>query len=525
MIMVIVYLSMETKKPIVLAILDGWGRSKNKLGNAFIQANTPVLDAIDQRYKATLLQASGLAVGLTFGEVGNSEVGHLNIGAGRIVQQYLSRINRAIDDKTFFQNPALIASFDHITTTGGRLHLIGLLSSGTVHASFDHLVALLDLASQHGVSPILHLFFDGKDAGMQDGAELYQKLQTEIVRRSAQAVCATVIGRKHAMDRDNNWQWTQETYDLIVSAKGEVVDDISVAVHWQYANGLNDQTITPLVLASAKYDGMHDNDAVFFFNFREDAIRQLSLAFIQSDFDRFPRKEWKDLFIGTMTEYFKDHSQNIAFMPPLITDGLAETLSKNDKKQFHITETEKYAHVTYFFNGLRDDSYPGEDDALIESYKDHEKNPQMRSQEIADRVIEELQKNIYDFVVLNFPNADIIAHTGNFQATKESIEVLDRAIGTLQTAIVGIGGILIITGDHGNAESLITGGSGERETKHNDSPVPFYIVADDFVRGASGTLNLEIGGILADVAPTILALMNITQPPEMTGGSLLTILE
>ncbi len=513
---------METKRPVVLAILDGWGMSKNKVGNAFFQAQTPNLDAIAQQYRSALLQASGLAVGLTFGEPGNSEVGHLNMGAGRIVQQYLSRIDNAIEDKSFFNLDAIRGPFEHVKENASTVHFIGLLTSGTVHASLHHLFALLDLSREENVTPVLHLFLDGKDSGLQEGVKLLDKLNQYAIERKIAIKVATLIGRKKAMDRDNNWQLTEEAYKLIALGEGEAVPSFDAAIRGYYEQGKTDQDMPPLKDQRVGYGGIAENDAMIFFNFREDAIRQLARAFLESNFDKFATKKINNLWISTMSEYLKLTDARIAFLPPVIVNGLTEVLSAHGKRQFHITETEKYAHVTYFFNGLRSDPFPGEDDALIESYKEHEQHPEMRTQEITDRVVEELKKNIYDFIVLNFPNADVIAHTGNLKATIESISTVDRMIGVLQQEVVAMNGILIITGDHGNAEALIYGGTGERETKHNDSPVPFSIIAAEYRRPDNeDSPNLEIAGVISDVSPTILELLGIPKPDEMSAQSLL----
>ncbi len=506
----------------MLTILDGWGYGKTVVGNAIKQANTPVMNAIAEHYPSTLLQASGLAVGLTWGEPGNSEVGHLNMGAGRIVEQYLSRINRAIEDKSFFQNEQLLGVLGHIQQTRGRLHLVGLLTSGTVHSAFPHIVALLDLLTAYKMTALLHLFVDGKDSGLHEGAELLAKLQKELDHRQCGSV-VSIIGRKAGMDRDNNWEMTQKAYELITRAKGEIVLSFADALKAQYANNIDDQHMPAFVAQG--YEGIKDGDAMIFFNFREDAIRQLAKAFALPDFAQFTITTFNNFYFCTLTDYLENPNVHVAFPLARVKNSLSEVLSAQGKTQFHITETEKYAHVTYFFNGLHAEPFPNETDALIESFKDHEHNPQMRSVEIADRVLQELQKELYDVIIVNFPNSDIIAHTGNYEATLLAVEAADTAAGRLQQAILAQGGILMVTADHGNAEELTYRGTGERESKHNASPVPFYIVGAEFqdVHIKPGS-NPEIGGILGDIAPTILALLGIPQPPEMSGESLLPVL-
>ncbi len=514
------------KRTVVLTILDGWGYSDKPVGNAIKQAVKPTMDMIALNYPAVLVQASGLAVGLEWGEPGNSEVGHLNMGAGRIVQQYLPRINKSIEDGSFFINPALVGAVNHATSHQSGLHLVGLLTSGTVHAAFSHLVALLDLVARQSptLKTYIHLFLDGKDSGLLEGAALLVKLQQEIAQRKC-GIVATIIGRHFAMDRDNNWDLTQQTYQLLVHAQGQKSSDVSAMIDDLYKQGKNDQTMPAIVVESSGFDGIKDNDAVIFFNFREDAIRQTARAFVEPGFSQFPVVFFANLYIALMTTYVEGTTMPIAFGLPDIRNGLAETLSLNGKTQFHITETEKYAHVTYFFDGLRNEPFQGESDALIESYKDHEHNPQMRSAEIAERVVTEIMSNNWDFIVINFPNSDVIAHTGNYQATVKGVEAVDSALGLLYQAISEANAILLITGDHGNAENLVYRGTGEVETRHNDSPVPFYLVASEYrfsaPRPEGSSVSPEVAGIIGDIAPTILQLMSLAQPADMSGNSLL----
>ncbi len=519
----------EIKRPVVLTILDGWGFSKKKVGNPIANAKTPIIDMLTQNYPMTLLQASGLAVGMTWGESGNSEVGHLNIGAGRIVEQYLSRINRAIQDGSFYANGALVGAFDHARENNSRGHLIGLLTSGTAHADFSHIIALLEFARQKDRrETYLHLFLDGKDSGLQEAPILLIKLKDEIAARGYGKV-ATFIGRNFAMDRDNNWDLTRKAYELLSEAKGETSADYLKTIQDYYTLGRNDSTMAAILAAGSGFNGINENDAIVFFNFREDSMRQILKPFVEDGFSLFPVKKLKGAYIATMTRYLEGVSAKIAFMPPVITNGLAETLETGGKKQFHIAETEKYAHVTYFFNGLRNEESGGEVDMFIESNNDHLREPAMKSREIAQKVMEELDKNFYDFFVVNFANADILAHTGNYDVTLKGIEAVDKALGSIyESAILQKDGIMIVTADHGNAESLVYRGSGEAETRHDDSPVPFYLAGRQYQvektpeRFAQETA--DISGILGDIAPTILELMDISQPPEMTGKSLLSLL-
>lgn len=517
------------KKLIVLAILDGWGFSKKKVGNPIANANKPTIDMLAQQYPMTLLQASGLAVGMTWGESGNSEVGHLNIGAGRIVEQYLSRINRTIQDGSFFNNQALSGAFDHARENNSRVHLVGLLTSGTAHADFSHIIALLELARQkEWPETYLHLFLDGKDSGLQEAPMILTKLKMEIESKGYGKI-ATLIGRNFAMDRDNNWDLTRQAYELLVNGKGESSDDYLATIKSRYELDQNDSTMTAIVIADSSFKDMADNDAVIFFNFREDSMRQILKPFVEDNFSLFPIKKIESIYVATTTQYLENTAAKVAFMPPIIANGLAETLEVSDKKQLHVAETEKYAHVTYFFNGLKADELNGEVDIFIESGKNYENEPAMKSVEIAQKVIEELDKNLYDFIVLNFANADMLAHTGNLEATIKGVEALDSALGLLVARVLEKDSIILVTADHGNAESLVYRGSGEAETRHDDNPVPFYLVGRQYqITKTSKRIAQEtadVSGILGDIAPTILELMGIPQPVEMTGKSLLPLLE
>ncbi|MDO8676811.1 MAG: 2,3-bisphosphoglycerate-independent phosphoglycerate mutase [Candidatus Azambacteria bacterium] len=517
------------KKPFVLAILDGWGFSKKKVGNPIVNAKTPTIDVLTQQYSMMLLQASGLAVGMTWGESGNSEVGHLNIGAGRIVEQYLSRISRAIKDGSFFTNEALTGAFEHARKNNSPIHLIGLLTSGTAHSDFSHIIALLELARQKDFHEVfLHLFLDGKDSGLQESPELLNKLNAEI-QASGVGKIATFIGRNFAMDRDNNWELTKSAYELLVSAVGKTSNGVTVTIQEHYVSGGNDSDMPAIVVKDSGFTGVSDNDSLIFFNFREDSMRQILQPFIEDNFSLFSKKDLKNIYVCTMTKYLENPVTHVAFAPPVIANGLAEILDINGKKQLHIAETEKYAHATYFFNGLRLDKYAGEVDIAIESNKDHLSKPEMKSQEIAQKVVEGLGSNIYDLIILNFANADILAHTGDFAAVVKGVEAIDSALGLIyNAAILQKDGTMIVTADHGNAESLVYRGTGEAETRHDDSPVPFYLVGRQFQVDKTpekiAQETNEISGILGDIAPTVLELMGIPQPEEMAGKSLLSIL-
>lgn len=481
-------------KPVVLAILDGWGYTSKRGGNPIQEAHKSNLDAIEKTYPMTLLQASGLGVGLAWGNYGNSEVGHLTIGAGRIVQQYATRIDRAIKDGSFAQNPVIVKVLSF-----PRVHIIGLLTAGTVHAQISHVLALLD-AKPKNTEVFLHFFTDGKDSGLQESAMLLKKIPHPI---------ATIIGRNFGMDRDNNWELTEIAYNLIAKAQGEIADNFEQALALQYEQGLSDTKIPPL--RSPAYTGIKEDDAVFFFNFREDSMRQLYQLFLKNQRN-----------IYSMTEYLAESKETAAFPPPKITNNLAEVISKEKKKQFHIAETLKYAHVTFFFDGLRNEPYENEEQVLIPSTKDIVQKPAMMAPELGARLIEEIEKEKTDLFVINFANADMLAHTGNYEATKQGVEIVDEQIGRIMEAVLRKDGILIITADHGNAEELIDPITSEAESRHGDSPVPFFLIAKQYQN--MGSKNVEVSGVLADIAPTILELMEIEKPIEMTGVSLLPAL-
>lgn len=523
-------------RPVVLTILDGWGYSKQKHGNAILNAKTPNMNFVQQNYPSLLLQASGKAVGMDWGESGNSEVGHLTIGAGRIIFQYLSRINKSIRDESFFQNDVLLKAIDHVKNNGSTLHLAGLLTSGSVHAYLGHLFALIDLAAKNEINNLkIHLFTDGKDSGLKEGVVLIKKLQDRIAKAGVGNI-ATAIGRDYAMDRDKNWDYTKKAYDLLVREDGDPVKsqgdhgagktpDIIEKIKELYDLGVTDPKLPPLITDAQGL--IRENDAVIFFNFREDSMRQLAQSFVERGFQIFPVENFKNLFVVTMTQYLVD-ILNVAFPPPEVKNGLAEILSRNRKTQFHITETGKYAHVTYFFNCLNNELRDGETDIFIESLKDNLENPAMRVAEITDKVLEHIKAGLYDFYIINLTNTDILSHLGNFEAAVKGVEAVDKAVGRLVQAVLEKDGIMIITSDHGNAEAMLYQSSGEKETKHNDNPVPLYLVGKEFQRMRSeeevAKSTSQANGLLSDIAPTILELMGIEKPAEMTGDSLLKIL-
>ena len=525
---------------VMLIILDGWGKASPSYGNAITSADTPTLDMIESSYPSLSLQASGIAVGLPWGEEGNSEVGHLNIGAGRVVPQYLPRIISAIRDGSFFENEALKNATHHVKKNNSSIHFIGLVSSGSVHSYIDHLYGLLDLAKREGIANVfLHIFTDGKDSPPQEAAKLIMQLD-ERLRAQGQGSIATIIGRVYAMDRNDNWQATQKTYDLLIKGAGEKISDPIKYIEDSYTNGTNDQYIEPAVINS---NFIKEGDAVVFFNFREDSARQLTRAFVEDGFDKFPRKKLQNLFFVTMTEYLKDLPlSNVAFPPIYISATLSQVLSLNGKKQLHMAESEKYAHVTYFFNSLMEKPYPGEERFLVTSQgaPHYDQYPEMQAQKITDKALESIDS--FDFMLINFANADMLAHSGNIQAAILGIQTIDKCVQRIIEAKREDTTILI-TSDHGNAEEMLNLKTGAPKTKHTANPVPFYFIGPSTIRqaadrpkGAAGqaykkerrysfaSLNKKPKGILADVAPTVLDVMELAKPKEMTGQSLMPLL-
>lgn len=506
------------KSPLVLIVVDGFGYSASQTGNAVFLAKKPNLDFLEQNYPHTLLQASGQTVGLDWGEAGNSEVGHMTLGAGRIVKHYFSLINEAIASGAFFQNKTLLTAVIHAKQNKSKLHLAGLLTSGSVHASFKHLEALIEFVKKSSLEKCyLHLFLDGKDSGLKESVDLLKSLE-KIIGGSPQIKIATIIGRDYAMDRNNHWENTRTAYELIVAGQGEKTANFLEAVKHFHQEGLTDEKIPALAAADLTAPLMAAGDAVVFFNFREDSMRQLVRAFTDENFGSFAKNNPTNLYVATFTEYLNSAKLHPVFDSLEIKNNLAEYLSRQGKTQLHIAESEKYAHATFFFNGLQDKVYDGETDLLLESPADLAANPQMRATDIAQKVAEELDNGRYDFILINFANADLLSHTGNIQVVAKGVEFVDRGIGLIYQKIIEKNGIMIVTADHGNAESLTYGLSGEKETKHNLNPVPFYLIGEQF---KNKTMPEEISGILADVAPTVLDLMHLPQPYEMTGESLL----
>lgn len=505
----------------VLAILDGWGLGPHDQSNPIYAARPETVARLETRYPGCALQASGLAVGLPWDEEGNSEVGHVTLGAGRSSEQHSERISRAIGEGTFAKNPALRSAFAHVKGTGGTVHFIGLLTSGIVHASFAHLEALLALAKEHAGTPVaLHLLTDGIDSGPREARALFARLAT-LLAGAPSVKIASVGGRYYGMDRDGHFDRTREAYRAIVG-EAPRASSWEEALQGAYAKGLNDEFVEPRCVEGVP--PMVSGDAIVFFNFREDSMRQLSDAFLIPTFLGFSRKPLERLKIVTMTNYRRDTGAEVAFPAEPMAHTVGEVLADKGLRQLRIGETEKYAHVTYFFNGRREEPFANEFRILIPSENASRKDerPAMQAKAITDRAILALNEKSFDFILLNYANPDIIAHTGNYAATVAGVEVVDHELSRLVTAVEEGGHAMLITSDHGNAEVLIDPRTGEPETKHDPSPVPCYLVAQEFARtNPSKPDPLMVQGLLPDVAPTLLDLMGIPPPDEMTGTSLL----
>lgn len=493
----------------MLIILDGWGISERVEGNAILQARTPHFDALLAQYPHSILGASGEDVGLPDGRMGNSEVGHLNLGAGRVVYQDFTRISRAIRDESFFKETYFVKAVENVKKNSSRLHFMGLLSDGGVHSDISHLYALLAFARDNGVDPVIHPFLDGRDVLPRSALSYIQQLKEKMNQLGVGSI-GTVMGRYYAMDRDNRWKRTQRAYEALTGVTGLYAESAEEAIKASYERRETDEFVQPTIIG----DTIKDNDSVIFFNFRPDRARQITKAFVDDPFSYFERKKVEIYFV-CMTEYEDDIDAPIVYRPLSLENTLGEVLSNHKLKQLRIAETEKYYHVTYFFNGGEEDRFPGEDRILIPSPKvaTYDEQPEMSANKITDKVIEKIRANTYDVIILNFANPDMVAHTGVLSAGIEAIEAVDTCLGRIYKAsnIDTTGNVLLITADHGNAEQMTELDSGEPFTAHTSNPVPFIITKQCTVRN----------GILADVAPTILDLLGIEKPEQMDGESLI----
>jgi 2,3-bisphosphoglycerate-independent phosphoglycerate mutase len=524
-------------KPVVLIVLDGWGIAQPYSGNAISQADTPNMNGLIARYPAATLMASGEAVGLPWGEVGNSEVGHLNLGLGRILYQELPRINKVISDNKFYKNEALLKAMEHAKKNNSQLHLLGLISSGCVHSSIEHLYALLVMAKEQKVQKVyIHAILDGRDTPYNSGLNFISDIERSISEYKIGEI-ATVSGRFYAMDRDNHWDRVEKAYLALTQGKGNKAPSALKAIEESYKNKIYDEEFIPTVIGEKEKDGrtnglISENDSVIFFNYRADRAREITKAFVLPGFDKFPRKKYlNNLFFACFTEYEKDLPIEIAFPVEEVKNALGEVISKAGLKQLRIAESEKYAHVTYFFNGGKESKSEGETHELIPSARvaSYGTKPEMSAKEITDKLLEGVEKNLYDFVLVNFANADMVGHTGNIKATVKAVETVDECVGKIVKTVLAGDGCVLITADHGNAENKFNMQTGTINKEHSANPVPLIIIGKQFEGKSIGAADAPGGdlsltrpaGILSDVAPTILKIMNIKKPPEMTGRSLI----
>lgn len=491
---------------VTLVILDGFGEKRQKFGNAIKSQGTPYLDKLKKMYPHTLIQASGEYVGLPKGVMGNSEVGHLTLGSGRVILQDLKLIDSEIENGKFYKNPALIKALTHAEKNKSNLHIMGLLSNGGVHSSIEHLFAILDMAKNFDIKNIyLHAILDGRDTGVQDGIKFIQQTEEKIAGTNAKI--ATIIGRVFAMDREQRYDRVKRAYDMLYNGIGTKADFPETAVKESYSNGINDEYFEPTIIDSNAT--IKDNDSFIFYNYRSDRARELAFAMTDENFSEFETKKIKNFLYTAMTEYSdKLKNLNTMYPPIVVEDNLASVLSKNGKTQFHIAETTKYAHVTFFFNGGIEKPYEGEDRKLIDSINvpDFSAYPKMRANEITTEVLDAIASNKYDFVLVNYSNPDMIGHTGNFKSAKEAIECVDKQAYAVALATLMAGGECIITADHGNAEEMIDK-NGNKLTKHTTNPVPVILVSEK-----NKNAKLKKGKSLTAIAPTVLKLLGIEKP-------------
>ncbi|NNU90256.1 2,3-bisphosphoglycerate-independent phosphoglycerate mutase [Anoxybacillus sp. CHMUD] len=508
-----------SKKPVALIILDGFALREETFGNAVAQAKKPNFDRYWNEYPHATLTACGEAVGLPEGQMGNSEVGHLNIGAGRIVYQSLTRVNIAIREGEFERNETFLAAMDHVKKHGTNLHIFGLLSDGGVHSHINHLFALLKLAAKEGVKHVyIHGFLDGRDVGPQTAKTYIQQLNEQIAQIGVGEI-ATLSGRYYSMDRDKRWERVEKAYRAMVYGEGPSYRDPLACVDDSYANGIYDEFVLPSVIV--REDGtpvatIQDNDAVIFYNFRPDRAIQISNTFTNDDFRSFDRgpKHPKNLFFVCLTHFSETVKGYVAFKPTNLDNTLGEVLSQNGLKQLRIAETEKYPHVTFFMSGGREEKFPGEERILIDSPKvaTYDLKPEMSAYEVTDALLKEIEADKFDAIILNYANPDMVGHSGKLEPTIRAVEAVDECLGKVVDAIIAKGGIAIITADHGNADEVLNP-DGSPNTAHTTNPVPVIVTKKG--------ITLRQDGILGDLAPTMLDLLGLQQPKEMTGKTLI----
>ncbi|MDD4802111.1 MAG: 2,3-bisphosphoglycerate-independent phosphoglycerate mutase [Syntrophomonas sp.] len=511
---------MAPKKPIVLMILDGWGCRDNCRDNAISEANPLNFYSYKEKYPFTSLECSGHSVGLPHGQMGNSEVGHLNMGAGRVVYQEITRISKAIEDGSFFNNKELLRALEHANEHRGKVHLMGLLSDGGVHSELSHLFALLELCHDHNMSEVLvHGFLDGRDVAPKSAGEYVNALEMKM-RELGIGRIATLGGRFYGMDRDNRWERIEKAYNALVVGEGIKAATAQAAIVASYEDRITDEFMEPAVMVDENgqaIGNITDGDSIIFFNFRADRARQISHCLVDKEMDKFQRRYLPHTHFVCMTQYDADLPAPVAFMPQNLNNTLGEVLAKKGLKQLRIAETEKYAHLTFFFNGGVEEANPGEDRLLIPSPKvaTYNLQPQMSARDITKRLLNEIDRDYYDVLIVNYANADMVGHTGILPAAVEAVKVLDECLLKVGSRVLQKKGVLLVTSDHGNAEMMVCEDTGNPFTAHTTSKVPFILVSEPHI----GKL-LRQDGSLRDIAPTLLSLMGVEIPEEMTGSSL-----
>jgi 2,3-bisphosphoglycerate-independent phosphoglycerate mutase len=506
----------NAKKPLVLLIMDGWGYRPNMPDNAVANAKTPVLDQLCKDYANGLISASGMDVGLPNGQMGNSEVGHTNIGAGRTVYQNLTKVTKSIMDGDFYENAAFVEAIDKAVAAGKAVHIMGLASPGGVHSYDEHILAAIELAAKRGAKEILvHAFLDGRDTPPRSAAGTLAKFEAKYAELGAGRT-ASLVGRYYAMDRDNRWERVAEAYDLLTQAKAEYSADCPlIGLENAYARNENDEFVKATVIGEKA--PIQDGDAVLFLNFRADRARELTYTFTDPDFSGFERAVTPNIHFVTLTEYAADITAPAAFPSEELVNTLGEWLAKNNKTQLRISETEKYAHVTFFFNGGVEKEFPGEQRTLINSpsVATYDMQPEMSSAELTEKLVAAIKSTEYDVIICNYPNGDMVGHTGVYDAAVKACEAVDACVGQIVEALKEVGGECLITADHGNAEQMIDPETGGVHTAHTNLPVPFIYVGRDS--------EIEEDGRLCDIAPTMLKLMGMEIPSEMTGKPLVSL--
>ncbi|MEA2097690.1 MAG: 2,3-bisphosphoglycerate-independent phosphoglycerate mutase [Patescibacteria group bacterium] len=522
-------------KKIILVVLDGWGISNEASGNAIASASTPNIDKFISFYPSTVLQASGMAVGLPWGEMGNSEVGHMILGAGKILYQNLPKVSLSIQDRSFFENRVLMETANHAIKNNSTVHVMGLIGDGGVHSHSDHLYAVLEFLKLNKIENnkvCIHLFTDGRDTNPESAVGFVADLQKNIKEEGWPGRITSIIGRYYAMDRNKNWDRTKSAYYCLVNAVGNKENDAIQALKKSYGNDITDEFIKPTLIVDEDNNArsIKENDAVIFFNIREDRARQITKSFVVDDFKGFDRGgKLLNVKFTTMMEYEEGLDASVVFPPENIEYPLGRILNEAGAKQLRIAETEKYAHVTYFFNGGKEEPFPNEFRVLIPSpsVAEYDQTPEMSAEMITDQVVQGIASDQFDFILINYANADMVGHTGNFEAAVSAVEFLDKCLGRLYEAVLNNNATLLITADHGNAERMFDLKTGEKITEHTTNPVPFIMINNEnkFDKPKESELSIEAGGMLVDVAPTILDILGIEKPQDMTGISLLDSLQ